>query len=162
MKRLILIRHAKSDWGTPGLTDHDRPLNNRGIRSAKAIGDWLRKQSYNPDQAISSSAQRTQDTWEYLAFKAPVQFTRMLYHADRDQMLKALRQATEYCVLMLGHNPGVAEFAESLVSDPPNDDRFFTYPTCATLIADFDIASWSDVSWGKAIAQDFVGPRDLL
>ena len=59
MLRLILMRHAKSDWSHLDLSDHDRPLNNRGKASAAALGDWLRVKSYLPDQVLSSTAART-------------------------------------------------------------------------------------------------------
>ena len=60
-RRLILMRHAKSSWDNPFAEDHQRPLNGRGKRSAKAIGEWLRAQGYLPDQILSSSATRTRE-----------------------------------------------------------------------------------------------------
>ena len=59
MRRLVLMRHAKSSWGDPGLDDHDRPLNKRGKRSAEALGDWLRAQTIVVDEALVSSSART-------------------------------------------------------------------------------------------------------
>src|SRR6056297_2318257 len=66
MRRLVLMRHAKSSWGDPGLDDHDRPLNKRGKQSAKALGDWLRAQTIVVDQALVSSSVRTVETMQRL------------------------------------------------------------------------------------------------
>ena len=65
--RLILMRHAKSSWDSPGLDDHERPLNGRGCRSAKAIGAWLNDHGYLPDLVLSSDAERTRETWGIVA-----------------------------------------------------------------------------------------------
>ena len=161
MKRLILIRHAKSDWGDPGLADHDRPLNERGERSARAVGHWLRDKGYLPDSAYSSTSKRTSETWEGLDIDAPITFTRKLYHAEAGVMLEVLRGARANVVLMLGHNPGTADFAEEVLHKAPEHDAFFRYPTCATLIADFEIDDWSDLRMGIGHARDFIVPREL-
>ena len=63
MRRLILMRHAKSSWADPGQRDLDRPLNKRGRRSAALVGGWLKRKGYRPDQALVSSARRAQETW---------------------------------------------------------------------------------------------------
>ena len=95
MRRLILMRHAKSDWNHPGLGDHDRPLNARGIASATALGDWLRAKDYIPDAVLCSSAERTGQTLLGLALPdgVPTTFTRTLYLAEAPQMLEQLRTA---------------------------------------------------------------------
>ena len=158
---LILMRHAKSDWANPLLSDHDRPLNARGRRSARAMGDWLRKGGWRPDLALVSTSERTRETWERLRLDAPARFDASLYHAEPAQMWRVLEGAQGSVVLMLGHNPGIAEFAADLVAVPPDDDSFHTYPTCATLIAEFDAATWADVAprTGKVIA--FEVPRSF-
>ena len=76
-------------------------------------------------------------------------------------MLKALRQATGDTVLMLGHNPGISWFAQQLVKVPPPHPRFFDYPTCATLVAEFGVESWNEVGTGTGQALDFIIPREL-
>lgn len=67
MKRLILMRHAKSSWADPGQPDHDRPLNDRGIDAAARVGKWLRARGYRPDQALVSTVARAQQTWAGVA-----------------------------------------------------------------------------------------------
>ncbi len=161
-KTLILIRHAKSSWNSPGLADHDRPLNPRGKLSAAAIGQWLRAKGYLPDQVISSTSQRTKETLAGLTLHVPVQFTPDLYHASADQMRGVLSGAKGETVLMLGHNPGIAEFAAQLLRTPPNHPRFPVYPTGATLIVRFDVDHWDQVEWRAGEALDFTVPRDLI
>ncbi|MBE1282892.1 MAG: histidine phosphatase family protein [Rhodobacteraceae bacterium] len=160
---LILIRHAKSAWDAPAPSDHARPLNKRGRRSAKAIGQWLKDMDHLPSQVISSSSQRTRETHQLLKLDAPVVFTERLYHASSDIMFQVLREAEHPRVLMLGHNPGIAAFAHSLASQPPDHSRFDDYPTGATLVLDFEIDQWSDLSWGTTgKVRDFIVPRELL
>ena len=160
-RRLILMRHAKSSWGDPMLSDHARPLNDRGRRAAKALGDWLRQKHYLPDEVLCSSATRTRETLERLQLDAPTQFLDSLYHASPHSMFKALTQARGACVLMLGHNPGIAGFAETLVTQPPDHPRFHDYPTCATLVADFEIDDWSELTKASGTPLAFVIPREL-
>lgn len=159
--RLFLMRHAKSSWDSPLLADHDRPLNNRGRASAKALGTWLKENGYVPDAVLSSTAKRTHETFEGLDLALMPTYTKALYHAGASQMLEVLRGAQGACVLVLGHNPGIAEFAERLVSTRPSHPRFFDYPTGATTIIDFDVACWKDVEFGKGTVRDFMIPREL-
>ena len=161
MKRLILMRHAKSSWKEAGLNDHERPLNGRGRRSATALGAWLRDQKYIPDQILSSSSARTRETWERLGLVGAPAFLDGLYHAGPDRMLTALRDADGAVVLMLGHNPGIAEFAQDMVAEAPDHARFADYPTGATLVVDFDIDDWSQLELGTGRPRDFIIPREL-
>ena len=160
--KLILMRHAKSSWSTPSLIDHDRPLNGRGRRSAEAMGDWLRRNNHLPDQVLTSTSRRTLETFERLKLDLLADEIHALYHASPETMLSALQTATRRSVLMLGHNPGIAEFAARLVSTHPLHDRFDDYPTCATLIATFPTEDWAKVGYGSGTAVDFITPRELV
>ncbi|MFP4044187.1 MAG: SixA phosphatase family protein [Rhodosalinus sp.] len=160
MRRLILIRHAKSDW-SQALDDHARPLNKRGLRSAPLIGEWLRAQGYLPDEVLCSDAVRTRQTSSGLGIEAPVTFARMLYHAEAEDIMEVLRAAEGRTVALIGHNPGIGEFAQRILAEAPEHPRFRDYPTAATLVADFDIDVWDDAGFGEARAVDFVTPRDL-
>ena len=161
MRRLILMRHAKSSWDSPTLSDHDRPLNGRGKRSATALGAWLRAQDYAADEALVSDAMRTRQTMDALGLALSPKLVSTLYHASLDALSQTLRGAIGTCVLMIGHNPGIAEFASWLVATAPDHDRFFDYPTGATLVADFDIERWRDVTPASGQVQAFVIPREL-
>jgi len=160
-RTLILMRHAKSDWGSPGMPDHDRPLNERGAGDAPTMGQWLRKSGHLPDEVLCSTAIRTRETLVGLGLKAETQYLPALYHADPDTMLDVLRSATGTTVLMLGHNPGIAYFAADLLRHAPNHPRFDDYPTCATLVAQFEIAEWGDLRIGTGTATGFAIPADL-
>jgi len=158
---LILTRHAKSSWEDPAMNDHERPLNNRGKRAARALGNWFHSKGWHPDQVLSSDSERTKETFVGLALDTEAVFTSNLYHATANQMLRTLSQATGEVVLMLGHNPGIAAFAAELASEPPDHTRFFDYPSGATAIIRFDIESWDQVAWRGGEVMDFIVPRDL-
>ena len=162
MKRLILMRHAKSDW-SGGMNDHDRPLNPRGRKAAAKLGDWLRANDLLPDQVLCSSSARTRETLMRLDLPEDTStiFTRDLYLATHHDILQALRGASGSTVLMLGHNPGSGIFAAEIVAQAPDHPQFSRYPTCATLVAEFDIDNWQDADWAKANARHFVVPREL-
>ncbi|MGH1413985.1 MAG: SixA phosphatase family protein [Pelagimonas sp.] len=160
MKRLILMRHAKSDW-TLGQDDHERPLNKRGQVSAAALGDWLRAKGYCPDQVLCSSAMRTRQTLQELQLTAETRFESSLYLADPAVMLDTLSTAQGGTVLVIAHNPGIAMLAQGMVRETLPHPRFQDFPTGATLVADFECESWDKVEPGKGQAQDFVIPREL-
>ena len=166
MKRLILTRHAKSSWDDPAMADHDRPLNERGRAAAAELGVWLASRGYVPGEVLCSDALRTRKTWSGLAPALPgtpvLNLKPALYHAGPDVMLAVLRHAAEDCVLMIGHNPGIAEFAGRLVARPPVSAEFGRYPTGATLVCDFGVESWAEVGFGQGVMVDFIVPREVV
>jgi phosphohistidine phosphatase len=167
MKRLILTRHAKSAWDDPLVADHDRPLNDRGKAAAADLGEWLASRGYVPDVVLCSDALRTRKTWSGIAPALPgapaLELKPALYHAGPDVMLAVLRHAPAAAatVMMIGHNPGIAEFAARLVARAPANTEFARYPTGATLVADFAVETWAEVAYGLGVADDFVVPREL-
>ncbi|EBA18334.1 phosphoglycerate mutase family protein [Roseobacter sp. SK209-2-6] len=161
-RTLILTRHAKSSWGTSAPSDHARPLNKRGRKSAEALGQWLRESNRIPDQILSSSSQRTRETQELMSVNAPAVFIERLYHASSEMIFQVLREAEYPTVQLISHNPGIAAFAHAIVTSPPEHRRFDDYPTGATLIAEFDIDNWSDLAWSSGTVVDFIVPRELL
>ncbi|MFT3971990.1 MAG: histidine phosphatase family protein [Amaricoccus sp.] len=165
MRRLILMRHAKSSWADPGQRDLDRPLNKRGRKAAALVGAWLRDRGYLPELALVSSARRTQETWAGVVAAtgaAPTMYLPELYHAAANSMLAALHTAPDAgTVLILGHQPGIAAFAGRLVATPPDDEEFAKFPTTATAVIDFDVEGWPAVDWGTGRLIDFVVPRAL-
>ena len=165
MKRLILTRHAKSSWDDPMTPDHDRPLNERGKAAAADLGQWLASRGYVPDKVLCSDAVRTRATYSGIAPALPaptvLELKPALYHAGPDVMLAVLQNANADCVMMIGHNPGIAEFAHRLVSKTPLNPDFRKYPTGATLVVDFAIDSWADAGFGQGITVDFIVPREI-
>ncbi|MEY4696918.1 MAG: hypothetical protein RIT14_1346 [Pseudomonadota bacterium] len=165
MKRLILTRHAKSSWDDPLTPDHDRPLNERGKAAAADLGIWLASRGYVPDEVLCSDALRTRKTWSGIAPALPgtpiLHLKPALYHAGPDVMLAVLRHATADTVMVIGHNPGIAEFAHRLVAREPINPEFNRYPTGATLVCDFAVDAWDKVSFGQGITVDFVVPSEI-
>ena len=161
--RLILTRHAKSSWDDPLMADRDRPLNARGNAAARELGDFLASRGLEPEEVLCSSAQRTRETWAQVASavietRPDVRYSDDLYHAAPEVMLAHLKSATAPTVMMIGHNPGIAEFAARLPAKQIFTPEFRKYPTCATLIVDFQIESWADLAVGTGDFLDFFTP----
>lgn len=166
MKTLILTRHAKSSWDDLTLQDHERALNKRGRAGAKAIGEWLADQNYQPNEVLCSTAERCRETYVRIAkqlINAPdPTLRRRLYLASPTVMYEALKAAKGNTVMMLGHNPGIGDFADALVDGArPEHPKFLQYPSGATTVFQFDIADWSVPFIGKGHVKDFVVPKDL-
>lgn len=161
MKTLLILRHAKSAWGDLNLDDHERPLNARGRRATEDLGRWIRAQDLIPDEILCSTALRTQETVAGLELDRPVHLHRDLYLADPETMLDLLRSAREDRVMIVAHNPGIADFAHRLVGRPPDHSRFIDYPTGALTVVDFSAESWSEIGWKSGKCRFFVIPKEL-
>lgn len=163
--RLILTRHAKSEWSDQPLEDHDRSLNPRGRRAADAIGGWLAAKEHIPDRTLLSTARRVTQTWSRIARRLPgaveIRASRELYHAAPETILAELAKETAECVLVVAHNPGLAALAQWLVRETPQRVEFHRYPTGATVVLDLNARNWSHVGTRSAEVVDFVVPRDL-
>ncbi|MBT8455830.1 MAG: histidine phosphatase family protein [Rhodobacteraceae bacterium] len=163
---LILTRHAKSSWHDATLDDFDRPLNGRGKKSAAAIGVWLAERDLVPGEVYVSGARRTVDTWSGIAAAfpsaPPMRSDPALYHASAPTILRVLRTATAPIAMVIAHNPGIGEFAERIVSEPPDDARFLAYPTGATSVIQFPATDWHDVDWAQGQIVEFLAPRDIV
>lgn len=113
--RLVLLRHAKSDWSTPGLSDFARPLNARGRRDAPRVGEELLRRGWRCSHVLCSAAQRARETWAaiepILGPGATVRVSEGLYLAGVDSILAELAglPAGASSVLAIGHNPGWEE-----------------------------------------------------
>ncbi len=120
MRRLILMRHAKSSWTSGVLSDHERPLKKRGQRDAPRMARALRDRGWSPALVHSSDAKRTRETWARMApelDKPEVSFTRDLYLAKLgaiQRLIAELDDGKEGPVLLLGHNPGMETALEFL------------------------------------------------
>lgn len=169
MHRLILLRHAKSDW-PEGVADHERPLNGRGRRAAPLMGEAMAERGYVPERALVSSAKRTQETWALARAAAPLLPAGLeearLYHASVGMLMAVIGKASEktQSLALVGHNPGMEALAAGLVAEgPPAQWRRLSakYPTGALAVIDCDIARWRDIrpKCGRLVA--FLTPRDL-
>jgi phosphohistidine phosphatase len=167
-RRLVLLRHAKSDW--PDVPDRDRPLAKRGRRDAPVIGRWLREHGYVPDTVVCSVARRTRQTWELvepeLGGSPSVRFEPRAYAASAMTLLYLVRELPGESVtaLLIGHNPGIAELASSLASPAGEGGRLGAkFPTGA--VAVFGIpGDWADLDLGtpgQARLVNFTTPAEV-
>jgi phosphohistidine phosphatase len=169
MKRLWLLRHAKSSWDDPDLPDRLRPLAPRGVRAAKAMARHLGATAVAPDLVLCSPARRAMQTWEGVAAGVPpdtaVEIDEAIYHADGDELLARLREVPSGIgsVLLVGHNPGLEDLAVDLVGsgDPGLRERLMAkFPTGA--LATLEVpGKWRDLTGGTAGLVAFVVPREL-
>ena len=170
MKRLYLLRHAKSDWADPDRADADRPLSPRGRRVAPVLGRYMRREGLIPALALSSTARRALETWELLApaLKADVRLesTDKLYLASPARLLKAIHDAADKwnSLAVVAHNPGLQALALELLGrgEAAGRTRLATkYPTGGLAVLDFPVERWSDIVAGMGRLERFVVPRDL-
>ncbi|MBU2981957.1 histidine phosphatase family protein [Lentibacter algarum] len=160
--RLVLTRHAKSSWDDLTLSDFERVLNKRGQGAAKAIGAWISAQGYTPDAALCSAATRTRETLERSGLQPETQFLDGLYHAGADKILSiAQGKGSGKTLMIVAHNPGIAEFAGRILQRTPQHPRFADYPSGATLVADFEAERWADLRFGAGTPLAFIVPREL-
>ncbi len=169
VKRLYLLRHAKSSWDDLGLEDDERPLAPRGEKAARRIGRHLRDIGVQPEQVLCSPAVRARQTLDhvrpFLEPKVEIQFDPAIYGAGEDQLLARLRQvpSTVRSLMLIGHNPGLQDLALTLVDEADLGyarlvERF---PTAAIAALVLPIESWGDLAPGKARLDHFVLPREL-
>lgn len=125
MTRLLLMRHAKSDWDSGETEDFLRPLSERGIRDARNMGRWLAAHGYLPESVVSSPARRTRDTLRLLgegagtSLEARTRWDKALYLASLPELLDVLRRQThDSGVMVLAHNPGLEDLLRWLLTAP--------------------------------------------
>ncbi len=157
--RLILLRHAKSDWHA-GLSDHDRPLNRRGRLAAPLMGAWLREEGLTPALALVSSAARTQETWERLGLAAPKETRPALYEAEAETIMEeiTLTEGAPSPLLLVGHNPGIGEAANLLLADGVIGD----FPTAQAAVIGFEAGAWADLRPGAGRLLALAQPKALV
>ncbi len=164
-RRLILTRHAKSSWDDASCPDHDRTLNDRGRAAATELGAWLASRGYVPDQVLCSDAARTRETWDRvratLDTPTDADLKPALYNAGPDTLLAVLRHAAGDTAMIVGHNPGIGEFAQRIVARAPVNPDFRHFPTGATLVADFTDDDWGTVAYATGACLDFFVPKDV-
>jgi len=152
MRRLMLLRHAKSDWSSPGLPDRDRPLNERGAAAARLMGGYLARHRLVPDRILCSPAKRARETLAAMAPRWPGEvktvFDDRLYAATPQTILSVIRDhgAAARNLMVIGHNPGLHQTAELLIAagDVALRERLREkFPTAALAVIDFAVDAWS-------------------
>ena len=168
MKRLTVLRHAKSRSDEESVVDFDRPLNERGWKAARRIGRELRQRHMRFDLAVASPAARVRETLDGLAegygeFTFPLRFEPWLYLADAATLLDTVRSLPDDAehVLLAGHNPGLQRLVLELTAD---DEKGFRqrlagkYPTGA--LAVIALSDWADAR-GSGTIVELIFPKEL-
>jgi phosphohistidine phosphatase len=164
MKRVYLLRHAKSSWKHDELADRDRPLAGRGRRAAKAIAEHMRAQELKPELVLCSTARRARETLERIEpalGRAPVRLEAELYGASARELLARLRRLPDVVgsVLVIGHNPAIHELALELAGPAP--ELAGKLPTAALATLAFDGWDWSELGPEATELVELTRPRDL-
>jgi len=164
MKHLYLIRHAKSSWDNPGLTDAERPLNKRGKRDAPFMGEQLKVQEVMPDLIYASPARRAKETARIIAeaIGYPVQDIRLreeIYTSDLNLLLQVVQKTEDTIanLFLVGHNYVLTDLAESLTSEVLGN-----IPTCGIVCIAFNVTSWREVTGGRGEMLYFDYPKKHL
>ncbi|HEX8481541.1 MAG TPA: histidine phosphatase family protein [Allosphingosinicella sp.] len=168
MKTLTLLRHAKSGWDDTVSRDFDRPLNPRGRKAARTVGQEMKAQGLGFDLVVASPARRVIETLEEVsAGYGPLEpfFDERLYLAGTATLLEIVREASGVGrLLLVGHNPGLEELALRLSG--PGADRFrreieIKYPTGTVVEIELPVERWAEVKDGIGRIVRFIRPRDL-
>ncbi len=171
MKKLTLLRHAKSSWDDPVDRDFDRPLNKKGKRAAAVMGSFIKRHGLTFDQILASPAVRVIETLEHVEGASNLAmeptWDRKIYLASSATLLDVLRGAREEAehVLMVGHNPGLEDLIFDLVPDdgssPARDEVETKYPTATLAEMTLAIDNWADITEKCGTLGRFTRPRDL-
>lgn len=174
MLTVTLLRHAKSSWDNPELTDFDRPLSQRGINAARLMAGLIERKGVEPDLVLCSSAQRTRETLAYILAQyaqsgraAPEAiYDDTLYLANSTALLTILRGLPTWRrhVMLIGHNPGTHSLALDLIRTGAHSDLSAIarkFPTAALASITFDADDWRRLQIGDGKLTLFATPRSV-
>jgi phosphohistidine phosphatase len=171
MKRLAILRHAKSSWDDSGLDDFNRPLNERGWKAARRIGRELEKRGLKFDLVLSSTAARTRETIDGVQEKydfaaASIEFEPQLYGASEQVLLEIVRGLGEKvkAPLIVGHNPGLEQLVAGLTRNDSEGLRQRVsgkFPTAALAILELPAKRWAEIEPESGEVVELILPREL-
>ncbi len=174
MRRLLLLRHAKSSWDQGDLDDVARPLSPRGRKAAPLIGRHISGRGLVPELVLCSTAERARQTLELVAAEwerpagdsAKVDMRASLYLSSAGDLLAAIKRLDDDidCAMIIGHNPGIATLAGRLAAkgDPRGMKTMASkFPTAALAVIDLNVKAWKATAPGAGYLQSFVRPKDL-
>lgn len=162
MKTLLLLRHAKSSWDNPDISDFDRPLNSRGLEAAPAMGGVLYKNDLQPQKILSSPAKRAKQTAilikETAQLEAKITYVEGIYEASPLRLLSIVSEIEDKVesVLLIGHNPGLESFVKMLTRES------YEMPTATLVRIELNVESWQDVTVNRGKVSLYVRPKDIL
>jgi len=160
MKKLILVRHAKSSW-KHDVIDHERPLNTRGYNDAERVSNHLKKSNLIIDKILSSDAVRAKTTANAFIINLKIDNDLMalnhsLYDFSGQNLIKIIKEvdASISTLMVFGHNHAITDFVNTY-----GDKYIENVPTCGVTIIDFAIDNWADLNTGKTVYT--LSPKDL-
>ena len=160
MKKLILVRHAKSSW-KHNVIDHERPLNDRGFKDANLVSNDLKERPLNIDLVLSSDAMRAKTTANIFISNLKidtgiVHLNHELYDFSGTNLIEVLKACDNSVntLMLFGHNHAITAFVNTY-----GDSYIDNVPTSGVVVIDFDITNWKNLNKGKTVRTLF--PRDL-
>ncbi len=163
MKTLYLVRHAKSSWNFPELSDDERPLLEKGKKRTKKVVDYLLASDVKVDYIITSHAVRALETAKIIAhaLKYPlddIKVEHMIYHAHSDKLFDQLYDVPDNCnsLMLIGHNPTFTSFANNFLVE-----KIDWLPTSGIVSVSFDTDRWEDVVNAKCSTNFVIYPKIL-
>ncbi len=162
MKTLLILRHAKSSWDDPSMSDFERPLNARGLRAAPFMGGLMRRRELIPDTILSSPAMRARHTAKLVqqsgAFDAEIKFDHDIYEASPGSLRQAVAEIDDEITtaLLVGHNPGIEGFIRYLTG------KLEPMPTAALAVIELKISKWNEIDDGCGELKAVIRPRDEM
>jgi len=166
VKRLFILRHAKSSWDDPGLDDHERPLAPRGQRACKVMAEYLRTNAIEPELVLCSSSRRTRETLAGIAPTGKHVIESELYSASPGDLVDRLHRVPDKVgsVMLIGHNPSMQMLALRLARRDGDaavrEALARKFPTGALATLTFE-CGWSELGPGSARLQAFLTPKEL-
>lgn len=167
-RKLIIMRHAKSDWNDHSLADFDRPLNKRGTKDAPRMAQWMVTQNLKPDILISSPALRAKQTASEVIKQlklpeASVVFDKQMYLASTETLFNIVRAQNDECetVMLVGHNPGLENLALAITEDQMPHQFDGGLMTTANIFLFHVETSWSNVKPKCAKFIQLMRPKEL-
>lgn len=159
MKKLYILRHAKSSWDNPILADFERPLNERGINTAHFMGEFITENEFLPDLILSSPATRARETSNIVKKKAhlhaDIKLEENIYEASPQTLLKVVSELKEnfQSVLLVGHNPGLEGLIKLLTTENQS------MPTAGLAVIELNIEKWNEVKPESGNLLDMIRPK---
>jgi phosphohistidine phosphatase len=169
MRRLMLLRHAKTERAEPGERDHDRKLTKRGRADASVMGAYMASHGLVPDLALVSPAKRTQETWTLIAAalgKPPKAVTEdRIYNAGTETLLELIVETRgAHSLLLIGHNPGLHNVAMQLIASGDAEMReqlSEKLPTSGLVVIELAIDTWSRLHRNAGRLEHYITPKQL-
>lgn len=170
MRRLFLLRHAKSSWDDPALDDFERPLADKGRKAARAMARHLGEAAIHPALVLCSAARRTRETFAVIEPSlrgVPIAYEDSVYEAAKHDLLVRLRRLDDHLpsVMLIGHNPGMERLAHALAAGHGDSGALTRmeekFPTGALAVLDCAIDHWGQLDDGTCRLADFVRPKDI-